>query len=178
MSAFGTVASVRDIGGDVLAGDAVAARGAQHEPAVLVAERGREPVDLGLGHHRDRRLFDPRHILGRAEEIADGAEEGAHLVLVEGVVERQHRRRMPHLGEAGGGRGADAARRAVGADEVGKALLDRVIAPAQRVILGVRDLGRVLLVIEPVVVRDRGGQPLQLPLRLGLGESAVIAGSA
>ena len=37
-----------DVGGDVLAGLAVAARGAAHEPAVLVEQRDREPVELGL----------------------------------------------------------------------------------------------------------------------------------
>ena len=45
-----------------------------------------------------------------------------------------------------------------------------VIAPAQRVVFGVRNLGRVLLVIEPVVMRDFPGQAFQLRLRLGFGQ--------
>ena len=62
------------------------------------------------------------------------------------------------LAKPGGRRGADPARRAVGADQLREARLDRVVAPAQRVVIGVGDLGRVLGVVEPVVMRDRLGQ--------------------
>ena len=42
-----------DVGGDVLALGAVAARGRLHQPAALVGERDGEPVDLGLGRQLD-----------------------------------------------------------------------------------------------------------------------------
>src|SRR5690348_5158246 len=77
---------------------------------------------------------------------------------------------MPHLGEAGGGRRTDAPRRAVGADEIGKARFDRRVAAAQGVVIGVGNLRRVVLVIEFVVSRDFRGQTLQLRLGFGLAE--------
>ena len=57
------------------------------------------------------------------------------------------------------------------------------VAAAQRVIVGVADLGRVALVVGAVVAGDLGGQPLQLRLRLaeacrppGAARSLVFAG--
>ena len=52
----------------------------------------------------------------------------------------------------------------------GKARLDRRVAPAQLVVFGVGDLRRVVGVIEPVVMRDLGGEPRQLGARLVLGQ--------
>ena len=98
-----------DVRGDVLAGDAVAARRAEHQPAALVAQRRRQPVDLRLGHDLDRILGDQREILRAAEEVADAGEEIAHVLFGEGVVERQHRHAVGDLGEAGGRRRADPA---------------------------------------------------------------------
>src|SRR4029079_16602449 len=39
-----------DVDGDILAGNAVAARRTEHESAILVAQRRRKTVDLWLGH--------------------------------------------------------------------------------------------------------------------------------
>ena len=77
---------------------------------------------------------------------------------------------MGDLGKAGGRRRADPARRAVGADQLRKARLDRIVAPAQLVIGGVADLGRILGVIQLVVMRDLGGEAGQFALRLLLGQ--------
>ena len=63
---------------------------------------------------------------------------------------------MADLGEAGGCRGADLLARAVGAAQLGKARLDRLVALDQRVIVRVGHLRRVLLVIELVVMGDLG----------------------
>ena len=52
--------------GHVLAADAVAARRAAHQPAVLVGERDAQAVDLQLGDVRDRRVADARALAGRA----------------------------------------------------------------------------------------------------------------
>src|SRR5215472_1533021 len=79
--------------------------------------------------------------------------------------------RMAHFGEARRGRGADPSRRAVGANEIGKARLDRLVALTQRVIIGVGNLRRVFLMIELVVMCDLGGERLELGLRLGRGQS-------
>ena len=102
---------------------------AEHELAALIAERGGQAVDLGLGHDLDLVLLDARESSGARKKLRMVLEEGAHLVVVEGVVERQHRRRVAHLGEARGRRRADAARRAVGADELREA---RSIAALRR----------------------------------------------
>ena len=47
-----------DVGGDVLAAHAVAARRAADQPAVLVGQRDAEAVDLQLGDVGDRRVAE------------------------------------------------------------------------------------------------------------------------
>ena len=86
-----------DIGGDVLAGDAVAARRAQHQAAILVAQSRGQAVDLWLGHDLDRILGDAREILRAAEKIANAGKEIAHIFFGEGVLQRQHRHAMRDL---------------------------------------------------------------------------------
>ena len=76
---------------------------------------------------------------------------------------------MRDLGEAGGWRGADPARRAVDADQLREAHLDRRVAPAQRVVFGVADLRRVFGIIAPVVMSNFGGESGQLAFRLRPG---------
>jgi hypothetical protein len=77
------------VGGDVLAGRAVAAGRALDEAAALVAQRDGQAVDLELG--------DVAQLRGRlrggrqAQALADALVEGAQLVLVEDVAEREHR---------------------------------------------------------------------------------------
>src|SRR5690606_34501222 len=87
--------------GDVLAGGAVAAGRGLDKPAVLVAEREGKAVDLGLG--REGEGF----VGGEVEETADAGDEVRDLLLGEGVFEREHRHRVPDLGEGGGGGSAD-----------------------------------------------------------------------
>ena len=78
------------------------------------------------------------------EEAADAADEIGDVLLAEGVVERQHRHGVAHLGEAARRRGADlAATGDVQRAQVGEPRLDRVVALAQRVVLGVGDRRRV-----------------------------------
>src|SRR5271166_857343 len=77
---------------------------------------------------------------------------------------------MGHLGKTGGRCGADAARRAVGADQLGKVPFDRRVALAQRVIIGVGDLGCRLGVVEPVVPLDLLGKPGELVAGLLYGQ--------
>ena len=58
---------------------------------------------------------------------------------------------MPHVREAVDGGAADAARRRVGGDELGPALLDREELARERVVLGVADLGTGEDVVEALV---------------------------
>ena len=120
-----------EIGGDVLAHLAITPRRALHQHAALIAERGGQAVDLGLAHQGDPL------VLGQAEKAPDTAEKIPQLVVIEGVVEGQHRAPMSHLGEAGRGRCAHAARWAVFPHQRRKASLDRAVALAQQVIRGV-----------------------------------------
>ena len=120
-----------DIGGDVLALGAVAARRRGDEFAALVAQRHRQPVDLRLGAEIDL-------VVAELQKARDAADEIDHVLLGKGVVERQHRHRVTDLLEPPGRRRADLLRRRVGSDEFRKALLDRVVALAQRVVFGVR----------------------------------------
>jgi hypothetical protein len=78
-----------DVRGHVLPGRAVAAGGATHETALLVQERDREPVELGLTDVLDGPGDEPGDPLAPREEVLAG----------EGVVERQHRLEVGDLRE-------------------------------------------------------------------------------
>ena len=145
---------------DVLADGAVAPGRAAHQQALLVAQARRQAVDLGLGDRRDRIAF------GQIQEAPHAAQELDHLGAFHGVVEGQHRHPVRHLAEVLDRWRADPMRRAVGPDPIGKARLDRLIAPAQPVVLGIGDFGRVLAIVEPVVTRDLGSEEGELRRRL------------
>src|SRR5215216_522148 len=77
---------------------------------------------------------------------------------------------MPHLGEFLRRLGADALGRRVGADELGKTRLDRIVAPPQRVVFGIGNGRRILLVVAPVVRADLLREARKLLLRLRCGQ--------
>ena len=112
-----------EIGGDVLAFVAVAARGGADQPALLVAERAGQAVDLRLGEDVDALLG------GHPQEAPHPLEELDHVLLGEGVVERQHRHAVDDLGELRRGRRPD--RDGDGALQLGEARLDREDAAAE-----------------------------------------------
>ncbi len=75
----GDVLHGADVGGDILAGLAVAARRAENQLAALVAERHGEAIDLGLRGERDR-------LFARATEEAEHLlDEIAHVVVGKSV---------------------------------------------------------------------------------------------
>ena len=158
----GNVGDRADIGGDVLADLAVAARQRLDQPAPLVAQRAGQPVDLGLGGEHDRL------VLRQVQEPPHPPDEIAHLLVVERIVEAEHRPRMRHFGQVSGGRRADLHARRIGADELRKRRLDRRVAPHQRVVIGVGNLRRVVGVIEPVVMRDLRREPFELGGGVGI----------
>ena len=153
-----------DIGGDVLALGAVATRGGANELAILIAQRHRQAVDLRLGAERD--LL----VVGQAQEAADAADKIDDVVFGERVVERQHRHRVPDLGETPGRRRADPLRQALQRAQLRKARFDGIVAPPQRVIFGVGDARRVVLIVAPVVPGDLGREPRVFGLGLFLSE--------
>ena len=142
-----------DVRRDVLAADAVAARHAAHEPAVLVGERDAEAVDLQLGDVGDRAAARPCV----REAPAHALVERAQLLLAVGVVEAEHRRRGARRCRTP--RRAGPPTRCVGESGVtrsGCSRLERLELLHQRVELGVRDLGVVEDVVALFVMADAG----------------------
>ncbi len=113
------------VGGDILAHAAVAARCAGDQHAVFVAQRHRQPVDLRLGGK------DDLLVVLQAQEAADAADKIDDVFFGKRIVERQHRHRVPHLGEPRGWRCADAPRQAFRRAQLREARLDRVVALPQ-----------------------------------------------
>jgi hypothetical protein len=70
-----------DVGGDVLAGAAVAAGGRTGETAVLIGEVDREAVDLELAQ---------QVVVGRAHLLGDALGPGGEFHVAEGVVQGEH----------------------------------------------------------------------------------------
>ena len=157
------------VGGDVLALGSVAARRPADQFAVLVAQRHRQAVDLRLGGKGD--LL----VVAEPQEAADARDKIDDVLLGEGVVERQHRHRVPDLGEARRRRRADALGQAFERAQLRKARLDRGVALAQPVVCGIGDGRRVFLIIAPVMFGDFRGEPRMLGLGLLFGE--ILDGS-
>ena len=100
--------------------------------------------------------------------------EIADVLVRERVVERQHRARSGAPFRSA----RPASRRRVCdglscADQLGKRGFDLVVAPAQRVVFGVGDRRRVVLVVAPVVLGDLLREALELLLGFGFGELAA-----
>ena len=104
------------VGRDVLAGRAVAAGGAEREPAALVPQRHREAVDLEL---RDvGQALGGLGGGGEAEALADPGVERPQLVVAERVGQAKHRALVADLREpAPGRRAADLLGRRVRGDQ-------------------------------------------------------------
>src|SRR4029077_12060810 len=96
--------------------------------------------------------------------------EIAHVGFLEGVVEGEHGQRMAHLGETASRWGTHALARAVRAPQLGEALFDFPVAVDQRVVIGVGNFGRVLLIVQAVVMRDFRGQSGEFRLGFCLAE--------
>ena len=133
-----------DVRRDVLADRPVAARRGPREDAVLVHERDRQAVDLQLGDEYRHATQAVRHAL----------EPRLQLLAAVRIVEREERDLVPHARQLGNGRPAHALRRRVRRDEPGMLSLERFQLAHEGVVLGVRDLGPGLRVVEAVVPPD------------------------
>ncbi len=151
------------VGGDILAQLPVAPRRGEHQPTALVTQRTGQAIDLRFGgqHHRfgivERQ--EPPH---PRDEIGD-------IFIGKGVVQAQHRPRMRHLGQMTGRCRTDQFRRRIGPDQMRESGLDRRIAPHQRVVIGIADLGRIVGVIEAIVPCDLARQLVELRGGVGVG---------
>ena len=85
---------------DVLSGLAVASCGCSNQPAVFVADRHGDPVELGLHGEGPRRCVEP---------LEGPAVPGVEVLQAERVVEREHRRVVSYRSEGLVGGGADRA---------------------------------------------------------------------
>src|SRR5438445_621293 len=133
------------VGGDVLACSAVAARGSLGEQAVAVGQADRQAVELRL-----RRIL---HCID-FERLAHAPVEGAHRFLVESVGDGQHRRAVPDLGELGQRRPAHPLRGRVRGRQFGMLRFQSKKLLKQPVVFSVIDLRLVLDVVEPVMVLE------------------------
>ena len=131
---------------------------------MLVTDRAGQAIDLRLGGDVEFLAF------AKAEKAAHAGEELDHVLLVEGVVEREHGHGVHDLAELAGGRHADALGRRIGPLQCREAGLDREVAAAERVVVRVRNGGRVLEKVVPVVLGNLGGKPRELALGLRLAE--------
>src|SRR5437016_64161 len=133
------------VGGDVLACSAVAARGSLGEQAVAVGQADRQAVELRL-----RRIL---HCID-FERLAHALVEGAHRFLVESVGDGQHRRAVPDFGELGQRRPAHPLRGRVRGRQFGMLRFQSKKLLKQPVVFSVIDLRLVLDVVEPVMVLE------------------------
>ena len=137
--------------GDVFAHFAVAARCRPREPALFVAQADGKAVELEL------RAVLYRGIAGIEPELAPDAriEIGRAAVLRVGLrADREHRQLVPHRREVLGRCAAHALGGRVGRRELGVLALELYELAEQAVVLGVRDLRRILDVVKAVVKLD------------------------
>jgi hypothetical protein len=134
----------------VLAAQTIAARGRLHQAPRLVAETDRQPVEL-----RFRRVLD---LLDVFEPLAHAAVESDHVLVLEGVVERQHRPRVHDLLQLVDGRRADALSRRIGRDEIRILFFERLELAQQPVVFGVGNFRVVEHVVAIVVMLDLSAQ--------------------
>jgi hypothetical protein len=152
------------VGGDVLAGAAVAPGRAADQDALLVADRGGQTVNLGLGREGHRL------VRRQIQETAHPGDEGLDLLVREGVVQAEHRHAMLDRRELLRPRGADLQGRAVLSHQMRKVRLDLFVTTLERVVLGVADRRGVMLVIAQVMPGQFVGEPLKLDGGFGFGE--------
>ena len=162
--AFRNLVHGQQVAGDVLAHLAVAAGDALLETTVHIAQRNGQAVDLGFRHQVDG------GILVKPQESPDPTHEIPHILVVEGIVQRQHGNPVAHLAEPVRRRVPHPPRRRIRANQIGETVLDLAIAAHQLIVGGIGNHRRRQGVIGPVVAGDLLGQTIQLHLGLNLGQ--------
>ena len=141
-----------DVGGDILALDAVAAGCRLCQHPVLKRKVDRQPVDLRLPDHGQRGVG------GQAEEPAGAGDKLIELQQTESIVERQHRHPMAQLGKAAGRGCAHAQGRRIGIHQIREAGFDLPVPLTQGIVAGIGNFGGVMAVIGEIMPRDLLGQ--------------------
>ena len=159
---FGKRQRDRLYGADVLrhvvADDAVAASRGADEPAVLVAERHRDTVDLGLDE-----------VCEALDGLPDELVEVEELVLRVGLVEGLHRRVVADLLEGSDRRSRDAPGRGIRVEELRVALLEVQQLVVEEVVVSIAYDGLRLDVVEAVVPVYLAAQPVDSGLCIRIG---------
>ena len=137
-----------DVGRDLFAPRAVAARRAADQMAVVVGERDAQAVDFHLGHVCNRRV-------AQAGALAHALVEGAQLLVAVDVVEAEQRREVLDRLEAVDRPAGHALRRRIGGDEIGMLSFELLELVQQTVEGFVGDLGAVVDVVLLFVMADR-----------------------
>ena len=106
----------------------------------------------------------------QAEEAADAGDEIDHVLVGEGVVERQHRPGMGDLPKAPEGAAPTLREGESSRTSSGKRASIAALRPLQRVVFGIGDGRRVLGMVAPVVLGDLVGKPRELGGGLVLGQ--------
>ena len=165
---LGNIADGANIGSHILAGCAVATSRGEDQFALLVAERAGQAVDLRLGGKRDRRVF------GQGEEAAHPRQKFRDIFIGKAIVEAHHAHGMRHFPEHRGRGGADLRIRRIGADQMRELGFERVVFADQRIIVRVADLRRILIMIEPVMLRHVPGKAHQAIGGFGFGKAGGV----
>ena len=130
-----------DIGGDVFAFGAVAARCRVDQFAALVSDRDREPVDLRLGGEREWRCR------GDAKEPAYARVKVVDIAVVECIAERQHRDVVADFAKRLVRLSADPIGGTLGWHDIGKTVHNLVVSPAQCIIGGIGNVRRIVAMV-------------------------------
>ena len=164
---LGNIGNCAGIVGDVFAHRAIPARGRLHQHAPLIAQGQGQPVDLGLGRKGQGAAM--------AQKAADAVRKIGDVAVFKGIFQRQHRHGMGDFAKPAAQTAAHLIGGAVCPFQRGKPRLDGGIAPFQRVVFGIRYLGRVERVIGAVGLSQRLRQPGKLIPGLSLGQLINIA---
>ena len=119
------------IGGDVFPDGTIPTGRGLHQIPVFIAQRQRQPVNLGLCGEGQRRPARESQI------FADARIEIDNILILEGIAQGQHRHVMPDLAEPFRRGGTDLVAGAVSAFEAGEPFLNRLIATFQAIIFRV-----------------------------------------
>ena len=119
------------IGGDVFPDGTIPTGRGLHQIPIFIAQRQRQPVNLGLcGEGQRCAAWQP-------QIFADARIEIDNILILEGIAQGQHRHVMPNLAEPFRRGGTDLVAGAISAFEAGKPFLDRLIATFQAIIFRV-----------------------------------------
>ena len=156
--AQGNAADGAQILGDLIAGLAIAARGALGEDTILIAQADRQAIDLRFDQPDEG--FGGQGVLA-AQFVFDADYEFAHglgAIAGKDIVERKHGHAVADGLEAGDGLAADALGGRIGREQFGIRFFEIPQLAKKRVVFRIGNGGRGFLVIAAIVLLDFGAE--------------------